>query len=372
MTASRLRVFMAATSYPRSDADWQGIFIRNVATALASVPGITLSLWAPNGPRADGVRYECTKADAQWLAQLADRGGIAHRLRSARIGGPLDALGLLRRLRSAYRGARSDTDVFHVNWLQNALPLLGTSHPAVITVLGTDYQLLDVPGMVRLLRRLLAGRRAVLAPNADWMVPRLRDLFGDLCSVQAVPFGIGAPWYALEHRPASPPRWIVVSRVTDAKMGPLFEWAEPLFAGGARELHLIGPNQGGVEVPGWVRFHGAMSPDQLCGEVFSGATALLSLSRHSEGRPQVMLESLASGLPLVASGIPAHAELVESSGGGVLVDTPGELAQAVETLERATNNADLSSRAREFARREYGTWDDCAARFARLYESIAA
>ncbi len=65
------RVLMTATSYPLSDEDWQGLFIRKIADVLAASDSVELSLWAPDGPRDNRIEYACNASDEAWLADLA-------------------------------------------------------------------------------------------------------------------------------------------------------------------------------------------------------------------------------------------------------------------------------------------------------------
>ncbi len=146
----------------------------------------------------------------------------------------IHALSLLRRLRRAYRDFAHFyglTSVVHANWIQNALPLKGTNLPALITVLGSDLALLRLPGMVAMVRAMLRGRAAILAPNADWMVPVLEKSFGDLAEVRTIPFGVHGRWFAVERQPEAigGGDWLMVSRVTRAKLGHLLDWGEGLF-----------------------------------------------------------------------------------------------------------------------------------------------
>ncbi len=361
---------MSATSYPRSEEDWQGVFIRNIANAVAEENA--LSLWAPDGPRRSGIRYACTDSDRVWLNALANAGGIAHLLGKNPLRAAAAGSSLLFRLRKAYRRAAADTDIFHINWLQNALPLIGLDHPAVITVLGTDFKLLKLPGMRTALRTVLRQRRAVLAPNADWMCAKLNAEFGDLASVVTVPFGTDEQWYQVERAPSAPHKWIAVLRVTPDKIGPLFDWGASLFSSGDRELHLIGPNQGEMVIPDWVHFHGPASPEVLAAEWFPKAAGLLTLSQHSEGRPQVILEAMAAGLPVLASDIPAHEDFLTNGKTGRLVGNPADFADALSAIEDSAAQLHFSARCRDFAIQNYGTWQDCAARYHSIYESLSS
>jgi hypothetical protein len=363
------RVLFVSTSYPRDATDWRGIFMAHISAALARREDVRLAQWAPPGDVDARVESATTPAEAAWLAMLMQRGGISHWLRSNPASGAAAAWKLTRLLRSAYRRL-DDIDIYHVNWLQCALPLPANARPALITVLGNDMKLLGLPLMRRMLRRVLRGRKVALCPNASWMEAPLRDAFGDLAEVVPVPFGIDPRWYAIRRRPVDPPRWLAVTRLTANKLGPMFEWSEPLFRDGRRELHLFGPMQEQIAVPDWVHYHGSATPDQLATEWFPGAHGLVTLSRHAEGRPQVMLEAMASALPIIASRMPAHADIVADGTTGILCDSESGYAEALDRLEAADVNHDFGEAARAWVTREIGTWDDCATRYATLYRRL--
>lgn len=365
-----LNILMSSTSYPESPQDWRGRFIADQAAALARCGDVRLSLWAPPGELPAGVAAATTPADALWLGRLSQQGGIAHLLRTRRTLAAGTILALLVRMGRAYR--RVPADVIHVNWLQNALPLWGTTTPALITVLGSDFGLLRLPGMKTLLRAVLRQRRAILAPNADWMQPALEQAFGDLAEIRPMAFGVDAPWFEVLRRPSGDGKrhWLAVTRLTRDKIGDLLSWGGGLF-GDARQLHLFGPMQEALELPAWVHYHGPTHPADLQQQWFPQACGLITLSRHDEGRPQVMLEAMAAGLPVLASDLPAHRDMVQHRQTGWIASTRDGFCQGLDWLEDSAHNQQTGQAARKWIKDSIGSWDDCAERYAVAYRQLA-
>lgn len=366
-----MRVFFVSTMYPTLSHQWRGVFIRNIASALARRPELDLRIWAPPGEPLEGATEATTPRESAWLRELVEHGGISHMMRSGGLRGVTSPLRLLSMLAAGYR-RNPHVDLYHINWLQSALPLPTNEKPALITALGNDLRLLQLPGMRTLLRRTMRRRQVAICPNAEWMSELLEQAFGDVARVVPVQFGIDPAWYQIrrEREAASRGRWLVVSRLTVEKLGPLFEWSRPLFHDTSRELHLIGPMEQQISVPPWVHYHGPATPESLCRDWFPNATGLITLSRHSEGRPQVMLEAMAAGLPIVASNMPAHASVVQDGRTGLLCEGPDHLAACIRRVEDPQINAQMGEAARMWVRQEVGTWDDCAARYARVYEQL--
>lgn len=368
-----LSLLMVATSYPANLGDWRGLFIRHLGDALGRRSDLRILLWAPPGERGDAVTDVSLPEESRWLTKLMQSGGIAHALRSNALRGGWMGLCLLRRLRKVYLRNADRIDLLHCNWLQTMLPV-PRSLPVLVTVLGSDMQLLKLPLMPALLRWAMRGRPVAICPNAGWMETPLHGLFGQVARVQTVPFGIDAAWFAIQrhHEVEAPCRWLVVSRLTRDKLGTLFEWGESIFKDQPRELHLFGPMQEQIALPSWVHYHGPVTPAQLCQNWFPQAHGLITLSRHSEGRPQVMLEAMAAGLPIIASQLPAHADLLTHEKTGMLCASPEAFADSVQRLENFDENQRIGGAARTWVRESIGTWDDCAERYAKLYRELVA
>lgn len=361
-------VLMVSTSYPEDMRDWRGLFIRHLSEALARRQDLDLRLWSPPGELPADATYAASPQEARWLRELMAAGGVAHLMRTGGFNGLGAPARLLHMLHRLYR--REAVDLYHVNWLQNALALPRNGRPLLTTVLGTDMQLLKIPGVTQLLRWVFRRRRVAICPNAQWMLPELERRFGDLARVRFVPFGIEPRWFELERRPQPPAKWLCVSRLTQGKIGTLFDWCEPYFKGGERELHLFGPMQQTMPIPDWVRYHGPATPESLCAEWFPQAKGLITLSQHTEGRPQVMLEAMAAGLPIIASRIPAHEDLLQHRQTGWLCGSPDEVRIALDELDQSRQNRELGLRAQAWVSANIGTWDACAARYAGVYKEL--
>lgn len=368
-----MRLLIVSSTYPRDAQDWRGRFIADMVEHLAREPGLECALWAPPGARPASVSDFTEPAEARWLDALAERGGIASALRGNPVSGLGAAAGLLRRLRRAYRRA-ADMDVAHVNWLQNALPLAGTRLPALVTVLGSDFGLLRLPGMTAALRRALRGHRCILAPNARWMAPALEQRFGDLAEVRPIPFGVAEPWFRVQRAEDAPGSrvWLAVTRLTRGKLGTLLEWGAAPFAKPGRALHLFGPMQEPVAIPAWVTYHGPADPVTLRERWFPRAAGLVTLSAHDEGRPQVVLEAMAAGLPVIASDLPAHRDVLMVGDTGRIVRSEAEFAAALDALDAPPLNERVGRAARDWVAAHVGTWTDAARRYADAYRQLAA
>ena len=364
---SVLHALLVATSYPRDIGDWKGRFIHDQAAALAR-QGVNVALWAPPGELPQGVTAALASDDALWLEGLLDQGGIAHLLRTRPVAGMVEGWRLLRRLRRACRLASAD--FYHINWLQNALSLPDDGRPALVTVLGSDFALLRLPGMVFALRRQFRRRKTILSPNAEWMTPRLLELFGTVASIEPNPFGVAAEWFSVERMPDEERSgWLVVSRITRGKLGSLIEWGKDLFSP-ERPLYLLGPLQEDIDLPSWILHPGSTNPVALRETWFPKVAGLLTLSQHDEGRPQVLIEAMAAGLPVIASRIPAHEDMIRHGETGWLVASRDALANALATAETPEQSARVGMAAREFVLRNIGTWDACAQRYVAAYRKL--
>ena len=366
-----MRLLISYTSYPSSEKDWRGVFIYNLITALSSSNELEIKSWGPPGVIPKNTSYVATLAEKNWLRKLTGLGGIAHLIRTH----PIKSLfyyipGLMFFLRNAY--SRNDyVELYHINWLQNAIPLSHKSdQPVVISVLGTDLKLISNPLVRYFVKRILKNRRCVLCPNGRWMVPVLENYFGKQTEITYIPFGIGKNWFTIESQlEGNNHIWLTVLRLTKKKVGKLFEWGEDIFIS-PHNLTWLGPKQEEIKIPEWVKYEGATNPYELQKKWFPIASGIITLSEHDEGQPQVLLEAMAAGLPVVASNITAHRSIIKNYETGILVNSKEELRSAINFLSDPGNNKKIALQARNWAMENIGTWDDCAMRYITVYQNL--
>jgi glycosyltransferase involved in cell wall biosynthesis len=115
-----------------------------------------------------------------------------------------------------------------------------------------------------------------------------------------------------------------------------------------------------------VRLVGARPHDEI--PTWLQAADLFCLATSNEGRANVLIEALACGLPVVATSIPANAELVDHGRDGLLVPLGDTEALAAALLRAADSDWDRAAIARRAGSR---SWSDSAAEVIAEFQEVA-
>ena len=123
----------------------------------------------------------------------------------------------------------------------------------------------------------------------------------------------------------------------------------------ASQVHFVG-RRSSQEIPQWMQ-----------------AADVLVLPSHSEGRPNVVLEAQASGLPAVATRVGGTPELIREGEAGLLVE-PGAAAPLREALEILREDGprrrEMGAQARAHIESGEHSWEHSAATLHALYRSV--
>ena len=113
-----------------------------------------------------------------------------------------------------------------------------------------------------------------------------------------------------------------------------------------------------------------LTRNTLAGEWFPKVAGIVTLSTHDEGRPQVMIEAMAAGLPVIASDLPAHRDLVQHRRTGWLAANRAELCEGLAFLEDPVQNRIAGEAGSKWIRESIGMWRDGASRYIAAYQSL--
>jgi glycosyltransferase involved in cell wall biosynthesis len=117
-----------------------------------------------------------------------------------------------------------------------------------------------------------------------------------------------------------------------------------------------------------VRFAGLVSREALA-SLYDQAACVVLASRFGEGFPNVVLEAMAHGCPVVASRVTGMAELVADGVNGLLV-TPGDPRELKEAIGRIANDREFAMRIGAAARHtaESYAWERVVPRLESVLE----
>jgi glycosyltransferase involved in cell wall biosynthesis len=381
-----MKVLFVSTSYPIDEDDPRGNHVRVLGRQLAHA-GDQVSVIAParhGQPRHTDLEGVAITRFAYWPgggSLNAGVAGIVPALREQPIRAAQIAPLIVSMRRTIHRLSPS-ADVLHAHWLYPSGVLAvraGRKHgkPVVITAHGGDVE--------------LATRHTALSRTVSWAVNNadmtmavsddiarsLVALGGRPDRVVVAPLGVPLP-AETAHLAADPPRFLFVGSLIHRKGIDILLDAADGVDEGVMEIVLVGdgPLRGIVEsrarVNPTIRPLGAKSPSEVAQLMLSSSS--LVLPSRSEGRPFVIMEAMAAGLPVLATDIPGSRELVHDGLTGLLCEM--DAAALREGMLRLASDAALRERFGKAGRArlisEKLTVEHAAARVRNIYSSADA
>ena len=308
---------------------------------------------------------------------------------------PLYVLGARRAIRSELE--RRTYDLLHAHWIVPngvvAAPF-GAKLPLAIGLHGSDVFMAEKSGIRRLASRALR-RSALLTGCSPELVDRVCRLGDPPRECHVIPYGVGTmgfsphgdvqqDWRQELGIPREATVALSVGRMATKKgyqvllplLGRLFQ-AHPnlhlVLAGAGDRLQEFERQAsqwaGRVHFPGLVYRQGL--PDLYRSADLFVLPAVHDRAGNVDGLPNVILEAMASGLPVVASEISGIPLAVEDGRTGLLVPEGDDeaLYRALDRLAGDRREAEHMGRAARAKAVEELTWDAIAARYEAAYEA---
>jgi glycosyltransferase involved in cell wall biosynthesis len=240
-------------------------------------------------------------------------------------------------------------------------------------------------------RKVAAPRLAERAGKAACVVACNSDVAMEISrngsAVHLMPHGVNLERFRLRPPPPDHPlRLLAVGRLVEKK------GFDVLIAAVARlrlpfQLRIIGEGPERCRLETLIAEAGLENRVTLCGARTHAelpheyanthaviAPSIIDSTGDRDGLPNVILEAMASGRAVIASGISAIGNAITDCETGILTppDDPASLASAIEHLaENISLRAELGLRARKRVERDYDI-NRCAGRFCDLLESVYA
>jgi glycosyltransferase involved in cell wall biosynthesis len=406
-----LRLLFLTQTYPRYDTDIAGPFIRDLAKGLVRL-GDSVTVLAPHsaGMKAaweeDGVTVSTFRYAPERLEVLG-YGRSLERDESIKLAaGLVTPLYLWAARRAVARRVRAEPfDLVQAHWVvPNAVALLGLL-PAVSTgderrrilpslaigLHGSDVFLAERPLVDRWVARVLRST-AVLTGCSPELVRRVEALAKSPVYSQVIPYGVDtrifAPgddttgWREKLGIPPSAPLLLSVGRLASKKGFDVLVEVLPTLLARHPELHVVLAGSGDLleelrrateKDRARVHLPGRVERDVLP-DLYRAADCFVLPAVHDrrgnvDGLPNVILEAMASGLPVVASDISGIPLAVVPESTGLLVPER-DPAALLGALDRLLSDQELrrnwGARSRVRAEAEL-TWDAVAARYHHAY-----
>jgi len=372
-----LKVLFLTTSYPRPESPIDGIFVREHARAAGEVADVRVAhlLRAPTGRGL--VRLE----------RIAGEEPPAWRVPYRRFGKPLAQLAfVLGPLELARRLRRTGwtPDVIHAHSFLSALPALLLGRLLQRPVAYTEHWTIFLPenpgslspGMERLARLALARADVVLPVSAD--LERALRRLAPRTRMRVVPNVVDDAFQPGAHVDGRPTRLLTVGLLDTPRKGVDVLLEALALVPGRERLRLDVVGEGELR-PGYetlaerlglgaaVTFH-ALEPKPALAERMRQADLFVLASRY-ENNPCVVLEAMASGLPVVATRVGGIPELVDSTTGRLAepLDPPSFAAALEDALGAEFDRTAIAARTQEAFGRPA-----IARRLAEVYAELVA
>ena len=399
-------LFLTQT-YPRFEGDTAGPFIRDLARGLVR-GGDRVTVLTPH---AEGLpaRWEDGGVEVVSFRYAPERHEVLGYGRSlqaderikggAALAAPLYALAARRAVRRQL--ARRRFDLVHAHWIVPngvaAAPVRKARQPPfAIGLHGSDVFLAEKAG-VRAAARWALSRASLLTGCSPELVDRVRALGFPAERSRVIPYGVDVEtfspgpdrrqvWRRQLGIPEEAPLLLGLGRMATKKGFQVLVEILPALLGELPELRVVLAGGGDLlerfreaarPWPERVFFPGAVLRDTLP-DLFRAADLFVLPAVHDgrgnvDGLPNVILEAMASGLPVVASGISGIPLAVEDGRTGLLVperDAGALLAALRRLLADPAAAREMGERGRRTAEAEL-TWDAVAARYREGYEMAA-
>lgn len=384
--AECVRILTISTSYPLRPDDSSGIFVGRLVEALAKDHTVTVITPASSEiplkyGRASLVAVRYAPRKFRVLAHVP--GGIPAQLKKRPFLWVLVPSLLVTVLLATLRRARH-ADVLQANWaISGAIAAVVARlipRPLIVTLRGDDVSGAKKGLASRMLLHFALRQATKIVTVSEAMRATLASEHPDLAhKVHHIPNGVDD---LSAEAPSTPPktrRLLSVGSLIERKgHSTLIRALQQLpsnytltIVGEGPERERINALIKTLNLQDRVRLTGSLPPQQMP-NIYQEHD-LFALASRSEGRPNVLMEALSAGLPVVASDIPGITEVVANSEAGIACpcDDAKAFSRSIQQIMEAPQRwLGLSAAGPIWINEQGLNWQASAAAYAHLMEDV--
>ncbi len=391
---------MLTTSFPGHKDDIRSPFLLELCRALSD-EGIAIDVVSPWYIGTKKEERICNvnihRFSYFWpkrMQVLTQGGGIPSALKRsflAKIQLPFLFLGLL--IMSLKYGKRCD--VIHAQWSFSALAgfvakiLYGK--PLLMTERGASANLATQHWLMKIVLKFLAQNSDFITANSEQQARLFVELGAPQKRVKTILNGIDLQRFK-PHNKANSRRALKLPK--DKKIVLFVGWlierkgvaylieAMKILSQKRKDVLCVLVGEGDKEkslqelvyvwhIEDYVRFVGSIPPSRI--PSYMSAADVFVLPSLSEGKPNVVGEAMACGVPVIATAVAGTNEILKDGVNGLAVQPkkPGEIAHNISLLLNQPRYASqLSRRARDMIIKGKLTWKACAQHYLTLYKKL--
>lgn len=393
-----MRLLALTTSYPLYPGSSAGVFVQSLYRRLSVECTIDVVCPADSKPMkatfddsaAMGIRIHAVRyAPRAWRRLAQESGGVVTGLRRA----PWYVLllpGLLFGLFWRCLLRTGDADLIHANWaICGAVAgIIGRLRrkPVITTLRGSDVTRSTRSWLERMILGLAVRNSRIVICVSEAMAEQLRTQFPRrTADIHACLNGVDEAFFQVNRAISDDTglRVLAVGNLIPLKGFDVLieavararhrEQMQACIIGGGPEREALIALAASRGVSSCFTFAGALPATDMPKRI--SEADVFVLSSRSEGRPNVVVEALAGGLPVISTDLEGVQGMVKNGDTGWLVgvDDPDALAAALD--QAVTNRVELQrrgERARAFALIQIGTWVDTARSYEALFQTALA
>lgn len=381
------KVLIITTAFPRWEGDSQAPYLLDTALALCAV-GIQVRVLAMHTPGCktfeviQNVEIHRPRYFFESLEILRkDPAGLPEFWKKQSLGRLLILPFLITHTVNLLRLCR-DVDIIHANWTLSGMIAWGTRFlhhkPVVLTVHGSDILRLDSYKFVRKITSWFTRHiNGVICVSCS-LAQKLREWGVPEQHLEVIPNGVDTRKFIPSNNKKNP-IILYVGTLTENKGVHYLINAFKMIAANIPEyrLQIIGEGEylpsliqlcKGTSIENRIEFTGAQSPNRVAEHMRNAS--ILVLPSLSEGLGVVLIEALASGVPVVGTNVGGIPDIITSEV-GKLVPAGDAKALAKSLLELISElpQVNYSANARKRAEALF-SWDIITPKILNFYERV--